>query len=56
MIPGFVVIWAGQRVVYLTKHATWSPDASDAHVYATWAMAKVKARNFKGSDVVEAWL
>lgn len=41
---------------FLTAHGTWSPDACEAKVFATWAMAKTRAKAFKGATVVEAWL
>ncbi len=57
MNPGYVIVWQGQTMHgFLTRHGTWSPDACDAHVYATWGMAKAKSRAFKGANVVEAWV
>lgn len=57
MNPGYAVIWRGQTMTgFLTKQGTWSPDACDAQVWATWAMAKTKSRAFKGAEVAEAWL
>jgi len=56
VIPGFAIVWQGQTTTgFLTKQGTWSLDAANVHVFATWAAAKSRSRAFKGSDVVEAW-
>lgn len=58
MTPGFAVIWEGpQHVSYLTTQSQWSKDAGDAHVFASWVGAKLRARDFRDkAEVVKAWL
>ncbi len=59
MTSGFVIIWYGPALPgpsYLSKNSEWSKDAAEAHVFPTWAAAKTRARAFRGSDVVEAWI
>ncbi len=53
MTPGFAIVY---QISYLTKQGTWSKDARDAHVFATWAIAKSRSRAFRGADIVEAWV
>lgn len=59
MTPGFVIVWFGPALPgpsYLSANSEWSKDAADAHVFKTWSAAKMRARSFRGSDVVEAWI
>lgn len=57
MKQGFAIIWQGQTTTgFLSKAGVWSLDPGNAQVFATWAQAKVRARSFKGAEVVEAWL
>jgi len=59
MTPGYAIVWipdTSPETRYLSKTSTWTLDACDAQVFATWAIAKSRSRAFKGSDVVEAWV
>ena len=58
MTPGFAIIWESPTGhSYLTTHSQWSKNAADAHVFASWVGAKLRARDFRGTaEVVKAWI